>query len=242
MIPPASPHPLSRPRMFWHLVLWELRRLLPVLAGWLVAGLTTAVLVHLADWSWPENRDEDLRQLRIQKQVPVDWGMSLAAAMGVYLTGALFIPLRPGPGRARLAYPPRREDALWAALLIYGALVFLPYLYYYHGWVEVQTWELEPGEFGRRLFPPVLFGAAALVAVAVLAGEWTVYLLGSGGLALAVLWWLSLDGKTWQHLPPVSTPLLAALSVAAAFMAARGHHRGIILGVWVPGLLLLSRW
>lgn len=223
----------------WHLVLWELRRLAVPLAGWLAVIIPAIVIVYQTDWSWPENHDEFLRQVRRAKQTPVEAGMVLATALLVYFTGELFIPLRPGVARSRFAFPPRRQDALAAAFLIQAVFVLIPLVFYFKGWVMARSWYSGGEDFVRMFVPPVPVIAAGLALVAMLAGDWGMYLLISTGMALGLSWY---DSSNWPRFISLSTAaLMTMVSIAAAFTACRGGRRWTVLAAWVVALAVLLR-
>ena len=234
-----SPSP-SRGRLFWHLVLWELRRLAVPLAGWLVVIIPAIVIISQTDWSWPENHDELLRQARRAKQTPVEAGMVLAMALLVYFTGELFISLRPGVPRSRFAFPPRRQDALAAAFLIQAILVLVPLIFYLKGWVMARSWYSGDEDFVRMFVLPVPVFAAGLALVAMLAGDWGMYLLISTGVALGLSWY---DSSNWPRSISFSTAaLMTIVSVAAAFQSLHRGRRWAILAAWILALAVLLRW
>jgi hypothetical protein len=230
----------SRVRLFWHLVHWELRRMAWPLAGWLVVAIPVIVIVCHTDWSWPQNQDEILWRIRKTKQAPVDAGMILVTVVMVYFAGELFIPLRPGVSRSRLAFPPRRGDALAAAFVILAIFVVLPFVFYYKGWVMSMRWYTGAEDFVRMFVPPVPILAAGLALVALLTGDWGIYLLTSVAVLLGLTWF---DSSNWPRFLAPSTALLMTIaSLAAAVAALHWQWRWAILAVWVIVLALCVRF
>lgn len=231
----------SRQDLFWHLVQWELRRLAAPLVGWLIVCLYAALLIHSADWSWPEDRNPFMMQARREKEVTAEAGMWLAAAVVVYLTGELFLSLRPGAARSRFALPPRRQDALAAAFLIQAVLVLIPFVLYYKGWVMARSWHGNDEQFIRQFIPPVPAIAAGLAFIAIVTGDWGLYLLISVCAIIGLAWWWH-DFERWpQHLAMSPGILMAVVSVAGALSVLQCHRRWMVMAAWALCLVLLVR-